>query len=186
MVLSPSTGGYWFGAGTSQAAPHVAGVAALIIEANGGSMHPSHVKEALLESSDDLGKPGNDDYYGQGRVNAYNAVSSGLLKRVVPEGDMQIAAVPVKFELSQNYPNPFNPSTTINYSIPLESRVTLKIYSIDGRLVRTLDEGVKSAGAYDVVWDGRDDSGQSVVSGTYIYKITAGSYQKTCKMVLMR
>lgn len=53
----------------------MAGVAALIIEKNGGSMHPSDVKEVLKESSDDLGKPGNDDYYGHGRVNAYMAVS---------------------------------------------------------------------------------------------------------------
>jgi len=64
----------WY-AGTSQAAPHVAGVAALIIEANGGEMEPSHVLRELRESADDLGKPGQDVYYGYGRVNAARAVA---------------------------------------------------------------------------------------------------------------
>ena len=63
----------WY-AGTSQAAPHVAGVAALIIEANGGEMRPSHIERELRHSADDLGKPGQDIYYGAGRVNAAKAV----------------------------------------------------------------------------------------------------------------
>ena len=63
---------YW--SGTSQAAAHVAGVAALIIGQNGGSLHPAQVESVLKQSADDLGKPGNDDYYGKGRVNAYKAV----------------------------------------------------------------------------------------------------------------
>jgi subtilisin family serine protease len=64
---------YW--TGTSQAAAHVSGVAALIIGQNGGSLHPAQVNAILIQSSDDLGKRGKDDYYGMGRVNAYKAVS---------------------------------------------------------------------------------------------------------------
>lgn len=77
MVLSPGggTSAYYFAAGTSMAAPHVAGVAALIIGKNGGSMKPAQVERVLRASSDDLGKPGNDDFYGAGRVNAYRAVT---------------------------------------------------------------------------------------------------------------
>jgi subtilisin family serine protease len=63
---------YW--TGTSQAAAHVSGVAALIIGQNGGSLHPAQVESVLKQSADDLGKPGNDDFYGKGRVNAYKAV----------------------------------------------------------------------------------------------------------------
>jgi subtilisin family serine protease len=79
MVISPasingSNSGYSFAAGTSMAAPIVSGVAALIIEKNGGSMSPAQVKAALLHSADDLGKPGNDDFYGRGFVNAARAV----------------------------------------------------------------------------------------------------------------
>jgi len=78
MVVSPgsipATNSYFWAAGTSMAAPHVAGVAALIIEKNGGSMHPAQVEAALRASADDLGKPGNDDFYGRGFVNALRAV----------------------------------------------------------------------------------------------------------------
>ncbi|MBN1409166.1 MAG: S8 family serine peptidase [Calditrichaceae bacterium] len=80
MILSPSSvdaGGSWYGfaAGTSMATPHVAGVAALIIEKTGGNLNPAQVEVLLKQSADDLGKPGKDDYYGHGRVNAYKAVT---------------------------------------------------------------------------------------------------------------
>ncbi|MFH0757602.1 MAG: S8 family serine peptidase [Bacteroidota bacterium] len=75
MVLSTGNGGWYWGAGKSMAAPHATGVAALIIGKNGGSMDPAKVEAALKASADDLGKPGNDDYYGQGRVNAFRAVT---------------------------------------------------------------------------------------------------------------
>ncbi len=76
MILSPSYGtdNYTWADGTSMAAPQVAGVAALIMQSHGGKLSPAKVAAILRGSSDDLGKPGNDDYYGQGRVNAYRAV----------------------------------------------------------------------------------------------------------------
>lgn len=73
MVLSTYPGGWAWMAGTSMAAPHVSGVAALVIEANGG-MAPARVKAIIEQSAEDVGKRGSDDYYGRGRVNAYNAV----------------------------------------------------------------------------------------------------------------
>lgn len=75
FVLSTGNGGWFWSAGTSMAAPHATGVAALIIGKNGGSMEPAQVKAAMRASADDLGKPGRDDFYGQGRVNAYKAVA---------------------------------------------------------------------------------------------------------------
>ena len=75
LVWSTISNGWGFAQGTSMAAPHAAGVAALIIGKNGGSMKPAHVISALKRSADDLGKPGKDDYYGNGRVNAYKAVT---------------------------------------------------------------------------------------------------------------
>ena len=187
MVLSPTTVvsetsyRYSWAAGTSQAAPHVAGVAALIIEKNGGSMHPAQVEAALRKSADDLGKPGNDDYYGKGRVNAFKAVGGSLSKQL-PE----IASVPETFSLSKNYPNPFNPTTSIDFALPTESHVTLQIYNIQGQLVKTLQNGMKSAGNHSLIWNATNEAGISVPSGTYFYKINAGEYQATHKMILLK
>lgn len=75
FVFSTGNSGWYWSIGTSMATPHVTGVAALIIGKNGGSMKPSQVLSALKASADDLGKPGNDSFYGAGRVNAYNAVT---------------------------------------------------------------------------------------------------------------
>lgn len=75
MVLSTYPGGWAWAAGTSMAAPHVAGVAALVIGANGGGIHPAQVKAIIEQSAEGLGKPGSDDYYGRGRINAYLAVT---------------------------------------------------------------------------------------------------------------
>ncbi|MFW6042043.1 MAG: S8 family serine peptidase [Chloroflexota bacterium] len=72
LVYSTGNGGWYWSAGTSMSAPHAAGVAALIIGANGGDMHPARVEAALRSSADDLGDPGQDDFYGAGRVNAFN------------------------------------------------------------------------------------------------------------------
>ena len=75
MFWSTTTGGWTWASGTSMASPHVAGVAALIIGKNGGSMKPAQVISILKRSADDLGKPGKDDYHGNGRVNAHRAVT---------------------------------------------------------------------------------------------------------------
>jgi lantibiotic leader peptide-processing serine protease len=73
-VFSTGNGTWYWSVGTSMATPHAAGVAAIIIGKNGGDMHPAQVEAAMRASADDLGKPGNDDAYGAGRVNAYHAV----------------------------------------------------------------------------------------------------------------
>ena len=100
--------------------------------------------------------------------------------------DHEIEALPSHFALGSNYPNPFNPSTTISYSLPEARQVNLRIYSIDGRRVRTLVSGLKQAGSFDVVWDGRDDSNRGVASGIYFCRFEAGSYSAMQKMVLMK
>ena len=89
--------------------------------------------------------------------------------------------IPGSYKLSQNYPNPFNPSTSISFSLPEAGIVSIKIYDAMGREVRTLVNGQRQAGAHNVVFDG---SGLS--SGVYVYKITAGDYTATRKMVLMK
>ena len=88
-------------------------------------------------------------------------------------GVNQNSGVPSAFALSQNYPNPFNPSTSISYDIPFASRVTMKIFDVTGRQVRTLVDVLLHAGYHTAVWDGRNDAGASVSTGMYIYRIEA-------------
>jgi hypothetical protein len=79
--------------------------------------------------------------------------------------------LPDKFELYQNYPNPFNPSTTIKYRLPMSSYVSLFIYDINGRNMRTFTKGIQSAGDYELMWNGKDMNGNDVASGIYFYRI---------------
>ena len=95
---------------------------------------------------------------------------------------------PTEFGISGNYPNPFNPSTTIEYNIEHSGHVTLKIYDIMGRSVRTLVNEYKESGRpdYKVVWDGRDNSGQQVSAGLYLYTLKSNGMTSHAKMVLMK
>jgi len=94
--------------------------------------------------------------------------------------------IPGSYKLYQNYPNPFNPQTTINYQIPKLSNVTLNIYNLNGHLVKTLVNEEKPTGNYQVVWDGRNETGQQVSSGQYIYRLTVDGIEKTRKMLLVK
>jgi len=96
------------------------------------------------------------------------------------------SALPKNFELSQNYPNPFNPSTQISYSIPKSSLVSIKVYNMLGQQVRTLVEDQKNAGTYNIQWNGDNDAGVKVSSGTYIYRIVTGSFVQAKKMILLK
>ncbi len=99
----------------------------------------------------------------------------------------EIALVPDEFMLMQNYPNPFNPETRIQYGLPKASEVSLQVFNIRGQLVRTLVQETKPAGFYTVTWDGRDERGVQVPSGTYIYRLQAGeAFTKTQKMTLLK
>jgi hypothetical protein len=93
---------------------------------------------------------------------------------------------PVKFTLSGNYPNPFNPSTTINYSIPLDSNIELIIYNIKGQKVKTLVKGTQPTGVYTVTWNGKDESSKDVTSGIYFYKLRTQQNELTRKMLLLK
>jgi flagellar hook assembly protein FlgD len=86
----------------------------------------------------------------------------------------------------QNYPNPFNPKTAISYQLTANSRISLKIYDILGREIKTLINEIKTAGFYSVEWDGKNSIGQSVGSGVYFYQLKSGNGSvSTKKMVLL-
>ena len=87
--------------------------------------------------------------------------------------------------LGGNYPNPFNPETTIHYDIKDATNVRLNVYNVKGQLVRSLVHANQDSGAYRVVFNGRDDKGNPLSSGIYLYRFTAGKYSSTRKMMLM-
>jgi hypothetical protein len=100
------------------------------------------------------------------------------------EGDI---VLPTEFSLGQNYPNPFNPTTKMSYALPKEAQVTFEIYNVLGVRIRTLLAGqTKSAGFYTMTWDGKDDAGNSMSSGIYLYRINAGSFISSKKMTLLK
>ncbi|MDZ4182545.1 MAG: choice-of-anchor J domain-containing protein, partial [Candidatus Cloacimonadaceae bacterium] len=92
----------------------------------------------------------------------------------------------VKPELLQNYPNPFNPSTSIEYSLIEPALVTISIFNVKGQHIRTLLNEIRGAGKHSVVWDGVDERRNRVSSGIYYYRMQAGKYSSTRKMILMK
>jgi hypothetical protein len=94
--------------------------------------------------------------------------------------------LPTSFALYQNYPNPFNPTTSIEYSVPIRAHVTVEIFNLLGQHVRTLVDQMKSPGKYKVEWDGTDVTGKTVSTGVYLYRLTAGDFVETKKMVLLK
>ena len=91
-----------------------------------------------------------------------------------------------KFMLQNNYPNPFNPLTSITYSIPKKSIVSLKIYSLDGEEILTLVNDVKTQGEYSIQWDAKNSFGDKVPNGIYLYKIATKGFSQTKKMILLK
>ena len=94
--------------------------------------------------------------------------------------------IPKVFDLSNNYPNPFNPSTKIQFAVPHEQNISLVIYNILGQRIRTLVQGVHTAGQYTVIWDGKDETGHTVESGVYIYRLETGSIALVKKMLMLK
>ena len=95
-------------------------------------------------------------------------------------------AKPQGYHLAQNYPNPFNPRTTIDYHLPIKTKVQLAIYDLRGVLVRTLVNETQHFGAHTVQWDGTNQNGDAIGSGVYIFKLTNDDFALTRKMVLAR
>ena len=95
-------------------------------------------------------------------------------------------ALPTSFDLSQNYPNPFNPTTTITYSLPEQSDVTLVVFDIMGRQVTKLVDQRVNAGIHNVIWDAKDTYGNKVASGVYYYRLQANDRIFTKKMMLVK
>lgn len=144
-----------------------------------------------LSPAGDFNGDGNNDFLFSCRnydLTAYWDVFmvSGGSYIVTDVKDEQFKALPEKSSLYQNFPNPFNPETTISFDISNKSEVTLKIYNILGKEVKTLLNKQLPAGSYNLEWDGADNAGNLVSSGIYFYNLTSDNISLSKKMVLLK
>ena len=94
--------------------------------------------------------------------------------------------LPSQYVLGRNYPNAFNPHTTFSYSIPKRDKVTIDVFDMKGRIVKTLLDNKQSPGNRSISWDARNHLGHKVSSGVYFYRMQAGNFSQTNKMVLIK
>ena len=126
--------------------------------------------------------PANNDYHLQPTSPCISTGRYGEDRGALPYEQTSIDDIlPERFFLLNNYPNPFNASTTIKYELPHQSRVTIDIYNILGRKVETLYNGAQAAGLHSLIWNADEKS-----TGIYFYKLTAGEYKHTQKMMLLK
>ena len=109
---------------------------------------------------------------------------SAIIEKSSVEANEEI--IPLITALNGNYPNPFNPITTIHYQLSQPGKVDLVIYNLKGQKIKNLVHIHQEAGMKSAQWDGKDDSGRAVSSGVYFYRLNAGKYDKTMKMILMK
>jgi len=121
-----------------------------------------------------------------GVTESFSAFAMAIPKAQTDVSELISDQIPDGFALSQNYPNPFNPSTVINFNLPRLSKVEIEVYNILGQTVRNLVNEEKPAGLYSVTWDGRDNSGKTVSSGIYFYKIKTDDFSSSKKMILLK
>ncbi len=171
------------GSGTSYACPIAAGVAALVVHArpNATSMQ---VINALKSTASNAGNPNNQ--IGWGTVDAVAAINA-----IPISGVSEPESHPTAFHLDQNYPNPFNPTTYIQYSLPENAFVSVKVYNALGQEVKTLVNGEQAAQGHRIAWDGTTASGMPAPSGMYVYRLSAASadgklFSESRRMMLLK
>jgi hypothetical protein len=134
-----------------------------------------------MNTARDLGPVGEDNHFGWGIVDAYEAVlaalqTTGLASHGAPPGRVRMVV----------NPNPFHFGTLVTYELADRSRVAVRIYDLQGRLVRTLGDGTVEPGVHSAFFDGRNDAGRNLATGTYFLQIVAEGKRATDKLSLIR
>ena len=158
----------------------------LIIDVSGGTLEPAGFQVVTLDVDARGLAEGNHQF---NLTLASNDPVNPIVTVPVTLSVGGVAAVgttPSAFAVTGVVPNPFNPQTTIHFNLPRTQNATLRLYDVQGRLIRDLVNGVKQAGPNQVVWDGRDGSGRSVASGTYFARLESGGLTSVKSMVLVR
>jgi len=125
-------------------------------------------------------------YYRVSAIDVHGNESTCSLLRPEDVTGEDVSKTPAATYLAQNFPNPFNPITKVVFGLREAARISLRIYDASGCLVRVLAEGSRPAGKYEATWDGKDVNGSAVASGVYFYRLDAGSFTQTRKMVLLK
>jgi bacillopeptidase F len=176
-------GGYEVWSGSAMAGPHVAGVVALMRAADPDA-DVDTIKQILMDTATDLGPAGEDDAYGHGFLNAYDAVVAvlqGATAAAIP------ATPPGRFELGPPRPSPTAGTTSIDYAVPTGTAdLSIAIHDVAGRLVRTLVHGAIPAGRHVAAWNGRDAKGRLVGPGVYFCRMEAGAFSQVRKVTFLR
>ncbi|MGE5177486.1 MAG: S8 family serine peptidase [Bacteroidota bacterium] len=169
--------------GTSMSAPHVTGAVALLLsEPYWSGAGPAAIRarlQATARTDSATGTTPNPSW-GYGKLDVMRA-SADVVASVATR-----APGASRFVLAANRPNPFNPSTTIRFELPERGRVSLRVYSMAGRLVRTLVDEPLEEGTHEARWDGRDAADHPTASGVYVYELTEGSRRLTHRMTLLK
>ena len=112
----------------------------------------------------------------------YNTPNTFVIGTLSAEEEM----IPDEFALHQNFPNPFNPTTSIRFDLPTQEKVNIIIFDVMGRNIRSLLNENRNAGYHNIQWDAKNDLGEHVSAGMYIYIIQAGEHRSVKKMVLLK
>ncbi|MEE9271434.1 MAG: S8 family serine peptidase [Candidatus Krumholzibacteria bacterium] len=168
--------GYSSLSGTSLSCPLVAGVAALMLEAN-PALTNMEIIDALRNTADNAGSP--DSLVGWGIIDAHAATFSTLT-------GIKDGTPPPELVLYPAFPNPFNPTTTLRYELPHTAHVVLSIYNVFGQQITTLVNETQSSGLKSIIWNGTNRRGHKVSSGLYIYRLQAGELRESRKMMLLK
>ncbi len=177
---STDTAGYTITQGTSFSCPLAAGTAALLLRSHPAAL-PMDVVNALKATASQSNAPDN--------LNGWGIIDADRALAYLSNPDTG-APIPETFALYQNYPNPFNPGTQILYRVPFGASVTLTVFDILGREIRTLVNGNQDAGVYIRRWDGTNNDGRLVAAGVYLYRLEAragngSAFSQTLKMILV-
>jgi len=167
--------------------PNATGYRLQLVEADNGDFeHPWKDTTLLLNQALVRNVPGKVLWRVRAMGNCSSASNWSSPSVYTDVSSLDESTVPGDFLLRQNTPNPFNPETTIQFDIPSPCFAKLVVYNIAGQVVSTLVEEGVSAGRKQVTWNGTDDSGRRLPSGVYFYRLTAGDFSETKKMLLLK
>ena len=149
------------------------------LSSGGGHSSSSSFQQSSLSGQSVIGRASSQNF------SMDQGYHRGLSIEVAPAPD-ESGDMPARFNLGMIYPNPSNPSTTIEYEMPFQDNVVVKVFNLKGNLVTTLVNEVQAAGHHQTVWNGRNGDGKQVASGIYLVKMSAGHFISTRKITLLK